>query len=157
MTENVFKPEARDGDGDGLVQDGTKFERPEGQTQEAFEGKPSDVDVADVVEEEVAKTEGVNVITSPDPVPSEPALAPVKDGAIGSSSKKPSTKAPAKKKAVVSEEKVAVFSERNLSWSGLGKVYRGYNIVSKKDSIQWVTLGAVRLATPEEIKEEFGN
>ena len=30
--ESGFKPDAKDGDGDGIVQDGTEFERPIGQT-----------------------------------------------------------------------------------------------------------------------------
>lgn len=32
-TKSAFKPDARDGDGDGLVQDGTKYERPAKETR----------------------------------------------------------------------------------------------------------------------------
>ena len=53
------------------------------------------------------------------------------------------------------EEKVAVFSTRNLTWSGVGKVYRGYNIVTKKQSEQWIKRDHIRLVTPQEIAEEF--
>ena len=60
-----------------------------------------------------------------------------------------------KPKAEESEKKVAVFSNRNVSWEGIGKVSRGYNIVSEEEAEKWLTRSHVRLATPEEIAEEF--
>jgi len=53
------------------------------------------------------------------------------------------------------KEKVAVFSSRNVTWSGVGKVYRGYNIVDKGAADKWLTRDHIRLATPEEVAEEF--
>ena len=54
------------------------------------------------------------------------------------------------------EEKVAVHSTKNVTWSGVGKVYRGYNIVSKDAAEKWLTRSHIRLATPEEVAKEFG-
>lgn len=39
LADGTYKPDARDGDGDGKVQDGTKFERP---AKEARVVKPSE-------------------------------------------------------------------------------------------------------------------
>jgi hypothetical protein len=63
---------------------------------------------------------------------------------------------PAKPKKEEKKETVAVFSTRNVSWQDVGKVYRGYNIVDKAAADKWLTRDHIRLATPEEIKEEFG-
>jgi len=52
--------------------------------------------------------------------------------------------------------KLAVFSTRNVTLPGVGKVYRGYNIVSEHEATEWLKRDHIRLATPEEIAEEFG-
>lgn len=54
------------------------------------------------------------------------------------------------------EGKVAIFSERNLSWSGVGKIDRGYNFVTKEVAEKWLAHRAVREATPEEVASHFG-
>lgn len=85
-----------------------------------------------------------------------PALASNEGGILSStkadSINKKQTKTVKKEKA----ETVAVFSSKNVTWSGVGKVYRGYNIVEKEAADKWLTRDHIRLATPEEIKEEFG-
>lgn len=72
--------------------------------------------------------------------------------AIGTSEKtsKPSAKAGPKKTTV------AIFSERNVSWIGVGTVSKGYNIVTKEEAAKWLTRNHVREATPEEVAAEFG-
>lgn len=62
------------------------------------------------------------------------------------------------KPAVVSqpEEKVAVYSSRNLNWNGVGELTIGYNIVTREQAEQWVTHKSVREATPEEVKRAYG-
>ena len=146
-----FNPEAYDGDKDGFVQDGTPWERP-------VEDVLVDPTVEEV-EEEAPAPVVEDVISAPEPVEdTTPALAPVEGGAIGSSTTK--KKAAPKKKKEVEEpkpEKVAVFSTRNVTWSGVGKVYRGYNIVTKEQSEKWLNRDHIRLATPEEVAKEFGN
>jgi len=104
-----------------------------------------------------------NVISSPEPVEdSTPAIVPDDNGVIGSGKMKKSTpkktSAPRTKK-VKDEEKpatAAVFSTRNVTWTGVGKVYRGYNIVSEEAAEKWLTRDHIRLATPEEVAQEFG-
>lgn len=54
------------------------------------------------------------------------------------------------------DEKVAVYSIRNLSWNGVGELTKGYNIVTKKDSEKWLTNKSVRSASPEEVKRAYG-
>jgi len=48
-------------------------------------------------------------------------------------------------------EKIAVYSEKNLHWNGVGELEKGYNILSKEDSEKWLTNKSVRLATPDEV------
>jgi hypothetical protein len=76
------------------------------------------------------------------------------EGAIGSASaerpKKPSAKAGPKKATV------AIYSDRNVSWIGVGKISRGYNIVTPEQAEKWLTRNHVREATPEEVASEFG-
>ena len=63
---------------------------------------------------------------------------------------KPSAKAGQKKPTV------AIYSDRNVSWIGVGKISKGYNIVTKEQSEKWLTRKHVREATPEEVASEFG-
>lgn len=54
------------------------------------------------------------------------------------------------------EGKVAIFSERNLSWNGVGKIDKGYNFVTKEVAEKWLVHKAVREATPQEVASHFG-
>lgn len=104
--------------------------------------------------EEVKEEE--NVIKST-PKKSAPvsAIKTNKDGIIGTS-EKPVTKKAEKTVIKTEEEKLAVFSTKNVTWNGVGKVYRGYNIVTKDAAEKWLTRDHIRIATPEEIAKEFG-
>jgi hypothetical protein len=110
---------------------------------------------------EMPETDDNNVIgssgTNRPGGPRKPAIKPNENGVIssGKADKINATKStkPAK---VDKRETVAVFSTRNVTWQGVGKVYRGYNIIDKADSEKWLTRDHIRLATPEEVKEEFG-
>ena len=53
-------------------------------------------------------------------------------------------------------DKVAVLSTRNLSWSEVGNLKIGYNIVSKGASEKWLTMRGIRIATPEEVATHYG-
>jgi hypothetical protein len=84
------------------------------------------------------------------------ALGSVAEGVIGATK---ATKAPAKKKTAKSaevKEKIALYSTKNVTWSEVGKVYRGYNIVEKDAAEKWLTRSHIRVATPEEVAKEFG-
>jgi hypothetical protein len=84
-------------------------------------------------------------------------VGPLESGAIGVTQQKrePKKQAPKAKKENA-EEKVALFSTRNVTWPEVGKVYRGYNIVSKSAADQWLTRDHVRTASAEEVAKAFG-
>ena len=54
------------------------------------------------------------------------------------------------------KEKVALYSERNLNWVGVGELKIGYNIVTKEQAEQWIANKSVREASPEELKGAYG-
>jgi hypothetical protein len=81
----------------------------------------------------------------------------VGEGAIGSTTKKVSSVPKAKvEKKVEKVEKVALHSTKNVSWPGVGKISKGYNIVKEDLADLWLTRDHVRTATPEEVAREFG-
>lgn len=88
MAETPFKKKAKDGDDDGIVQDGTEFARPE-------------------------KVKG-------------------------------------------NYDKVAIHSTRSIYWPEVGRIIKGYNIVSKSTIEKWLTLRGIRIASPEEVAREYG-
>jgi hypothetical protein len=85
------------------------------------------------------------------------AVGVTNNGAIGTANvERTPKKAPAAPKKSKAEDSVAVFSTRNVTWNGVGKVYRGYNIVSKDAAEKWLTRDHCRIATPEEVAKGFG-
>ena len=119
--------------------------------------------VEEPVEEHIAETPVVEeaaqaVVETPAyEAPEEvQALGSVADGVIGATT---AVKAAPRKKSAKPEEKketVALYSTRNVTWSEVGKVYRGYNIVDKDAAEKWLTRSHIRTATPEEVAKEFG-
>ena len=96
-------------------------------------------------------------VDAPAPVAEEvPALGSVGDNAIGSTTHTPAPKPQAKSKVKATEEKVVVYSTKNVTWSEVGKVYRGFNVVTKEAADQWLTRSHIRAATDEEVAKEFG-
>lgn len=84
-------------------------------------------------------------------------LGAVNNGVMGTTSvAKPAPRSSEKVKAEDSEEKVAIYSTKNVNWEGVGKVYKGYNIVTAENAEKWLTRSHVRSATPEEVKKAFG-
>ena len=85
------------------------------------------------------------------------ALGAIAEGVIGATTA--AVAAPRKKNSKSQEKKetVALYSTKNVSWSEVGKVYRGYNIVEKDAAEKWLTRSHIRTATPEEVAKEFGN
>ena len=117
-------------------------------------------DLLDEVKPEEAPKETTAISTSDFGKSSEntkQALGSVADGVIGVS-KAPA--APAKPKKAAAKPKktdtVAIYSTRNVTWNGVGKVYIGYNIVDKDAADKWLSRSHTRLATPEEVAKEFG-
>lgn len=84
------------------------------------------------------------------------ALGSVSDGVIGATKAPAPTPKKAAKKVDAAKKTVALYSTKNVTWEGVGKVYRGYNIVSEDASEKWLTRSHIRLATPQEVAKEFG-
>lgn len=83
------------------------------------------------------------------------ALGSVADGVIGTG------KAAPKKPAAPKVEKpagdsVAIHSTRNMHWEGVGKISKGYNIVSKDAAEKWLTKSNIRIADPKEVAKGYG-
>lgn len=106
----------------------------------------------------VVADEENNVISSPkadkESKEKKPSLSSVADGVLGSSAADKKEKVVSAPK-VDSSEKVALFSTRNVSWTGVGKVSTGYNIVTATEAEKWMTRSHIRLATPEEVAKGF--
>jgi hypothetical protein len=85
-------------------------------------------------------------------------VATGKNGTIGSGKVEKQDKKSAEKKSSAKPEsnKVAVHSTRNVDWSGVGRVSKGYNIVTPEEAEKWSTRSHIRIATPEEVAGEFG-
>ena len=83
-------------------------------------------------------------------------LAPVENGVIGATSAPKPVVEKKPKAAKVKEETVAIRSTKNVTWSEVGKVYSGINIVTKSAADKWLTRSHITLATPEEVAKEFG-
>jgi hypothetical protein len=116
------------------------------------------LDLPDLTEPEAPKPTAITTADfAKSAEPKEQALGDVANGIIGVSAKPAAPKekksAPAKPKK---EDTVAIHSTRNVTWNGVGKVYIGYNIVSKDAAEQWLTRSHCRPATPEEVAKEFG-
>ena len=106
-----------------------------------------------VVEESVQPVVEAPAYQAPEEVQ---ALGSVADGVIGAST---APVAPEKKrfeKVAEIKETVAIYSTKNVTWAGVGKVYTGYNIVEKDAAAKWLTRSHIRTATPEEVAREFG-
>ena len=98
-----------------------------------------------------------DVVSSPEPKPSKNKAATkksVSNDVVGSSSA--DRVDPVKKTEPVGKLTVAIHSTKNVIWEGVGKVSKGYNVVSKDQADQWLTRGHIRLATPEEVAGEYG-
>lgn len=127
----------------------------------AVEAEPEVQDVPETtndVAETAASVEVVDtVISSPDqskrPKPKS-SLATGEGSVIESPS---ASRKDVTAKSSDTQEKVAIFSQKNVSWTSVGKLYRGYNIVPKSVADKWLAYSFVRLATPEEVAKELGN
>lgn len=134
----------------------SSWETPESENTEATQVEI--VAEANNIEASISVSEPeVTAITSSDLASStveSQALGSVANGVIGVTSVSTPSEKPSNSKPIA--EKVAVFSTKNITVPGLGKVYRGYNIVTKDAASQWTTKSYIRLATPEEVAKEFG-
>lgn len=114
--------------------------------------------VEDVVETPVVEEAAQAVVEAPAyQAPEEvQALGAVAAGVIGATKAPRSSEKKKSGKAAEKVETVAIYSTKNVTWSEVGKVYRGYNIVEKDAAEKWLTRSHIRIATPEEVAKEFG-
>jgi hypothetical protein len=82
-------------------------------------------------------------------------ITAVANGVIGAGRVAKSPK-PADPKSKPKVEKVAIHSTKNVTWGPVGKVYKGYNLVTPDQAKMWLTRDHTRTATPEEVAREFG-
>ena len=135
------------------IEEETIFEAPVYEAPVVEEPVEKTIVETPVVEEAAQAVVEAPVYQAPEEVQ---ALGSVADGVIGSTT---AVKAAPRKKNAKSEEKketVAIFSTKNVTWPGVGKVYRGYNIVDKDAAEKWLTRSHIRAAAPEEVAKEFG-
>jgi hypothetical protein len=121
------------------------------------------VEEAPVVEAPVVEEVHVEPVVEEAPIqlpveeaPEVPALAAVANGVMGSTTVPRPERLVANPHVEDSVEKVAIHSTKNVAWEGVGKVSRGYNIVTKEAAEQWLTRSHIRIALPEEVKKAFG-
>lgn len=126
-------------------------------TTDTFDEKDTDAEDS-IVLEDVSVDLEENTIKSPEPAEEAPSLVPVSDGVIGTGKVKKNAEPKAKQVTNKTDKPgtVAIFASRNVSWQGLGKLTKGYNIVSPDDATKWLTLSTVRLVQPEEVKTKLG-
>jgi hypothetical protein len=55
-----------------------------------------------------------------------------------------------------SDEKVALWSDKNIRWTGVGTLSKGYNIVTKEAAAKWLEKSGIRDASPEEVATYYG-
>jgi hypothetical protein len=146
-----FNDKATDGDGDGFVQDGTEWERP----VEELTVEPETTEEP-VTEDPAPVEEKGEVISSPEPSEekAEPALALIADGIIGTGSKKKTSKK-VSKPVSVKEATVALYSTRNVTWVGVGRVLTGLNLVPESEAAKWLERDHIRKAEPSEVSQEL--
>jgi hypothetical protein len=106
--------------------------------------------------EAVKAQEERNDVISSDKIATSPNVSVVsnEDNVIGSGSA--NKKEMVRTKTAKEKETVAIYSTRNVTWSEVGQVSKGYNIVTKQAADKWATRDHVRIATPEEVARDFG-
>jgi hypothetical protein len=106
--------------------------------------------------EAVKAQEERNDVISSDKMATSPNLSVTsnEENVIGSASAE--KKEAAKSKASEEKNTVAIYSTKNVSWSGVGQVSKGYNIVTRQAADKWATRNHIRIATPEEVAGEYG-
>jgi hypothetical protein len=143
MSENKNNETTADVKDSAPVVEPTKTEvKPEPTKVEAVAEK-----IEAIVEEpkiEEAPAEKSDVIEVPKSA-EKPGIGSVGNGAMGVTTFKEEK-----------EDSVAIYSSRNVTWQGVGKVYTGYNLVTKAAADQWLTRNHTRVATPEEVAKEYG-
>lgn len=110
--------------------------------------------VENVVIEEAAEATD-NVITAPTAIkPSGSQRGNnfvTESGAIGSRAAERKEFVPEPTAKKIEQEKIAIWSDKNIRWTEVGTLIKGYNLVTKEAAEKWLKKGGIREATPEEV------
>jgi hypothetical protein len=124
------------------------------------ETKVEEVAVQNNIEASVSEVqENVTAITTADLARGSDtvqAVGSVANGVIGVTQTPRSSRNTPATAPKTSNKTEAIYSTKNVSWPGVGKVYRGYNIVTPQQRDKWLERDHIRIATPEEVAREFG-
>ena len=122
----------------------------------AAETPVENVEIVEAVE--TTSDEGQHVISGPKRTraPRTSNMHTKEDGTLGShaadralaSAPVATAKAPEQS---VDPEKTALWSAKNIRWTGVGELSKGYNIVTKEAAEKWLSKAGIREATPEEV------
>ena len=87
---------------------------------------------------------------------SKQALGSVGNGIFGTVTIQPQEPVEKIVKQKIKKDLVAIYSPKNIYWSGVGKLLKGYNIIEQHNVEKWLTKPGMRIATPEEVAKEYG-
>lgn len=155
MSETIFNPEATDGDNDGIIQEGTPFER---LAEEVLVDPTEESEVSEeTIEPEVISEAVEDLVEETVSVAEEEVKEEVKD--LPKKKSAPKKTKVAEEAPVVEEkttvvdpsQKVALYSSKNLYWEGVGRLRRGFNIVTAAQADSWLSRDDIRVATPAEV------
>lgn len=107
------------------------------------------------VEPRTLPVEDPTPVVAEAPKAPEQALGFLRSGAIGSMAA--DGPKPSDAKNVDNSDKVAIHSTKNVSWPEVGRVFRGFNIVTKAAADKWLSRDHIRMATPDELKAVLEN
>jgi hypothetical protein len=99
-----------------------------------------------------------NIVKATEPIKRVPVSSSTtnEDGVVSSRAAETFKVSTQENKKEESSSKVALHSEKNLHWSGVGAIKKGYNIVNKEVAKLWLTRRGTRKATPEEVATHYG-
>jgi hypothetical protein len=151
MTENTTKPAAKK----------AAPKKPRATKKAAAEAP---VKIENVhVGEGTVEADGQKVISGPKPVKRSPKSnlnsekegSPISSRAADAALSKPKVQTETKKQPV-KDDKAALWSSKNMRWTGVGALVKGYNIVTKEAAEKWLTRQGVRKASAEEVATYYG-
>ena len=116
----------------------------------------AEVDAVESVSVAEAEAPAENVISAPVKKSSRgPSITSNDNGVIGSPQANRVVPEAVAEEPKENPNAVAVWSDKNVRWQGVGSLVKGYNIVTKEAAEKWLSRGA-REATPEEVAAHYG-
>lgn len=111
------------------------------------------------IQEQIGEVD-TNIISSPQKAQTDGPVSNTStsaDGVIGSKAADRVFDKPVQPEAKKDDSnKVALWSNKNIRWTGIGALSKGYNIVTKEAADKWLVREGIREATPEEVATHYG-